>query len=200
MELHRDNVEIAGIFERAADLLEFQSNGASRSAAYRNAARTIRSLERSPREIFRLEGIGGLESLPFVGMYIASAIVEILETHKLRLVEQLEGDDGRAALLRTVPGIGAELARRIHRQLGIETLEELSLAAHDGRLERVEGFGPRRAQTMREMLASMLTGSVHGPRLARAIQSQRSTVRDQLAFRFVSSKTRARKARVKRAS
>ena len=38
----------------------------------------------------------------------------------------------------------------------IESLEELEEAAHDGRLERVEGFGPRRAKLIRETLAARL--------------------------------------------
>ncbi len=55
-----------------------------------------------------------------------------------------------------MPGIRDELADRIHRELGIETLEELELAAHDGRLERVAGFGARRVRGVRDALAGIL--------------------------------------------
>jgi DNA polymerase/3'-5' exonuclease PolX len=43
-----------------------------------------------------------------------------------------------------LPGVGPELGERIHQDLGIATLEELEQAAHDGSLETVPGFGPRR--------------------------------------------------------
>jgi hypothetical protein len=52
-----------------------------------------------------------------------------------------------------VPGIGPELADRIHEELGIENLYELEAAAHDGRLERVPGMGERRVSAVREALA-----------------------------------------------
>jgi hypothetical protein len=53
--------------------------------------------------------------------------------------------------------MGPALAQRIHVKLGLETLEELEAAAHDGRLERLPGFGPRRARAVREVLASRLS-------------------------------------------
>jgi len=73
-----------------------------------------------------------------------------------------------------VPGIGAELAERIHRDLGIDTLEELELAAHDGRLQTVAGMGERRVRAVREALDAMLRRTTRrrarlvGPRRARS--------------------------------
>jgi hypothetical protein len=84
------------------------------------------------------------------------------------MLDRLEGQICPEDLFRTVPGIGEELARRIHRDLDIETLEDLELAAHDGRLERVPGFGPRRVRGIREALGAMLGRSTrrraHGRR------------------------------------
>lgn len=55
--------------------------------------------------------------------------------------------------------MGDDLARRIHRQVGISSLEELELAAHDGRLENLEGIGPQRVESIRLTLASKLSRS-----------------------------------------
>lgn len=52
-----------------------------------------------------------------------------------------------------MPDIGPELARRIHEQLGIETLAELETAANDGRLAEVPGMGRKRIRAVRESLA-----------------------------------------------
>jgi len=71
-------------------------------------------------------------------------------------------------LFTTVPGIGEELAQRIHEHLHIETLEELELAAHDGRLAAVPGFGERRVRGVRESLGGILARSSR--RRARAHQ------------------------------
>ena len=49
--------------------------------------------------------------------------------------------------------IGPAFAHRIHDELHVDSLEELELAAHDGRLETVVGIGPRRAEAIRAALA-----------------------------------------------
>ena len=48
--------------------------------------------------------------------------------------------------LSRVPGLGPELAARIHDQCGVETLEELEQAIADGRLTKVAGMGARRIE------------------------------------------------------
>jgi hypothetical protein len=55
-----------------------------------------------------------------------------------------------------VAGIGEELAKRVHAELHIESLEELELAAHDGRLAKVPGFGARRVRAVQQALAGIL--------------------------------------------
>lgn len=73
--------------------------------------------------------------------------------------------DGKAppgeTTLMTVPGIGPKTAHRIREALQIGTLEELEVAAQDGRLRRVPGFGPRRVQMIRDLVAGMLSRSSH---------------------------------------
>jgi len=61
----------------------------------------------------------------------------------------------------------AIMAERLHDELGIETLEELEIAAHDGRLARVSGFGPKRIAGIRDSLATRL-GRVRGGGFAQA--------------------------------
>ena len=62
-------------------------------------------------------------------------------------------------MFQTVPGIGPELARRIHDALGIETLEALEVACHEGRLAEVAGMGRRRVAAIRAALAEILDRS-----------------------------------------
>ena len=59
-------------------------------------------------------------------------------------------------LLQTVPGIGPTLARAIHDDLHVDTLEALEIAAHDGRLAEVAGIGLRRAAAIRASVANLL--------------------------------------------
>jgi putative hydrolase len=72
-------------------------------------------------------------------------------------LERLRGAVAPEQLFQSIPGLGPELARRLHEHLDVDTLEALELAAHDGRLEQVPGIGPRRAAMLRATLGGMLT-------------------------------------------
>jgi len=151
------NAEIADALERVADLLEAQDGHTFRIRAYRGAAQTLRRLEQPAVEILAADGTAGLEKLPGIGKSIAALVDEYAHNLRLGILDRLEGQTSPEDLFTTVPGIGEELAARIHRQLHVETLEELEVAAHDGRLETVPGLGPRRVRGVQASLAQILS-------------------------------------------
>jgi hypothetical protein len=147
---------IAERFADTAGLLAEQGANPFRVAAYRRAGETLLALTRPVEEVLRAEGVEGLDRLPGIGAGLAAAIRDYVETGRMPLQERLrERRDPRDAL-RSVPGIGERLAERLHEELRLESLEELELAAHDGRLARVAGFGPRRIAAIRGVLAQRL--------------------------------------------
>lgn len=152
----KDNIDVADMLERVADLLEAQDAMPFRVNAYRKAATSIATWPTAVAEVLASEGEAGLRKLPGVGKSIAAAVAELIRTGTLGMLERLESEASPEQLLASVPGIGPELARRIHEELGVRSLEELEQAAHDGRLEQVEGFGPRRGQQVRELLGARL--------------------------------------------
>jgi hypothetical protein len=68
----------------------------------------------------------------------------------------LRGAADPVTVLASVPGIGRVFAERLHQQLGIDTLEQLEAAAHDGRLATIAGFGTKRLAGIRDSLAHRL--------------------------------------------
>jgi hypothetical protein len=94
-----------------------------------------------------------LTELPGIGRSLAHSIDQLVRTGRLGLLERLRGEDHPERIFATVPDIGPGLARRIHQRLGIETLAELEVAAHDGRLAEVPGMGRKRIRAVRESLA-----------------------------------------------
>ncbi len=160
------NAEVADRLQEAADLLAQQGANPFRVGAYRRAARTVAGLDRSLDEIFREEGFDGLTAIPDIGRGIAAAVRELIRRGRWSQLERLRGDLDPEQVFQSVPGIGPTLAERIHDDLGVDSLEALEVAAHDGRLQQVEGVGPRRAAAIRAALGAMLGRSGGGGRHA----------------------------------
>ena len=152
----RLNEDIAGRLDEVARLLAAQGANRFRVRAYERAAETVRRLPRPVSDILEQEGLEGLRALPGVGESIARAIRDLLARGRLAMLERLRGESDPSKLLASVPGIGRELADRLYHDLGVETLEDLEAAAHDGRLERLLGFGPKRLAGVRDSLAHRL--------------------------------------------
>ena len=150
------NQFVADRLHEAADLLQQQGANPFRVRAYRQAADTVTSLNEDLRDILKRQGPEGLDALPAIGPRIAEAIRQMLTTGRWGQLERLRGTLDPEKLFRLVPGVGAELARRIHDRLHIDSLEALETAAHDGRLASVPGIGLRRAAMIRAGLANML--------------------------------------------
>jgi hypothetical protein len=153
--LTQTNSEVADVLDRIAELFGAQDD-VHRARAFRRGANAVRALSGSAVDLYRERGLTGLDAVPSIGKSIASVIAELVETGHCHLLSRLEGRISPEDLFATVPGVGNTLAHHIVLSLGIDSLEELELAAHDGRLTRVSGFGPRRARAVREMLASRL--------------------------------------------
>ena len=150
------NSSIAARLDEVAQILEEQGANVFRVGAYRRAAEMLRELNRPVDEIIRTEGLEGLQKLPGIGETLARFIHQLVSTGRLPMLDRLRGESDPINLLRTVPGIGKIMAERVHDELGIETLEELEVAAHDGRLAKVLGFGDKRVTGIRDSLATRL--------------------------------------------
>ena len=150
------NFRIALRLEEVAQILEAQRANPFRVQAYRHAANTLRHLTRPAEEILRQEGEPGLRKLPGIGERLARSIATLLITGRLPMLDRLRGKSESGALLASVPGIGKSLAARLHRELGIDTLEQLETAAHDGRLRAISGIGNKRVAGIIDSLSARL--------------------------------------------
>jgi len=150
------NADVAGRLDEVASLLDAQGAGAYRVRAYRRAAETLRRLDTPVSDVLEARGVEGLQELPGIGESIARAIRDLLARGRLAMLDRLRGEGDPVKVLASVPGIGRGLADRLHHDFGIETLEDLEAAAHDGRLERLAGIGPKRLSGIRDSLAHRL--------------------------------------------
>ena len=139
------NEDIAVIFEEMADLLEIEDANPFRVRAYRNAARTVRSLS---RELAEMVADGeDLTRLPTIGKDLSAKIIEIVATGHARALDNLhkEVPVSLEALLQ-IPGLGPRRIRSLYQELHIKTLRQLENAARRGRLQQLPGFGAKLEQ------------------------------------------------------
>lgn len=150
------NQQIAGSLEEVSRILSEQGANRFRVQAYVHAADALRTLPEPVADLLTREGLAGLEKIPGVGDTIAHVIRDIVLHGRSGMLERLRGDADPIAQLASVPGIGTTTAWRLHEELGIESLQELEAAAHDGRLENLAGIGAKRLAGIRDTLAQRL--------------------------------------------
>ena len=148
------NHDIAGRLDEVARLLAEQGANRFRVHAYERAAVTLRRLAAPVSDLFAAEGLAGLEKLPGIGLSIARSIRDLLLHGRCAMLDRLRGEHDPVTLFRSVPGIGAKLAWRLHEELNIESLPDLEAAAHDGRL--ADFVGAKRLAGIRDSLAHRL--------------------------------------------
>ena len=112
--------------------------------AYTQAARAILALDAD--DLTPLYRSGEHASTHGVGPATLSVIRELVETGESSYHERLRDSTpaGLFELLR-VPGLGAAKVALIHRELGVEDLDDLEAAAIGGRLAKLPRFGPKTA-------------------------------------------------------
>jgi DNA polymerase (family X) len=157
-----ENREIAQKLREVALLLDEQGANRFRIQAYRTAAERLERLEVPVSQIVEQQGTDGLQALPGIGVSLARSIHTLVVTGRLPMLDRLRGELDSTALLVSIPGIGPALATRLYDDLHIHTLEQLEMAAHDGRLADIEGVGPKKLQGIIDSLTARL-GRVRRP-------------------------------------
>ena len=151
MPIH--NSDVADAFEEIADLLEIEGANPFRVRAYRNAARTVRSLA---VEVSQMLGRGEkLTDLPGIGEDLAGKIKEMVDTGKSPMLDKLHKTLPPAlSELLKIPGLGPKRVGVLYHELDIETLDQLHRAAVDGRIRKLPGFGAKTESRILEQITA----------------------------------------------
>lgn len=140
------NAEIAEIFDRLADILEFKGEVVFKVNSYRKAARTLAD---TAEDIAIIASEGRLAELPGIGKSTADKIKEYLETGKIQKYEDArkEVSDDLVQMLQ-IPGMGPKGLALIHSKLKIDTFEALEKAIRSGKLAELPGMGVKKAENI----------------------------------------------------
>jgi DNA polymerase (family 10) len=157
------NADVADQLDLLADLLELEGQDTFRVLAYRRAATRIRETGNS---IAQMALDGKAKELQGIGRTIEEKIVQIVREGKIQALAKREGTiPSDVVRFMRLPGLGPKTARRIWRELGVETLDGLRQAAEEQRLRTLTGLGPKTEENVLKALAA--TPEPEGP--ARAL-------------------------------
>jgi len=143
-----------------------------RAKAYLRAADSVALLT---EPIGDLIAQNRLREIPGVGEAIAGVITTLFQTGSHPSLEKMRADVPNSVLeMLTIPGVRPEKVLKLHKELGIDTIDELEAAAKQDRLKSVKGLG---SALQRKILAGL--EARQSPRGARHINRAADPVIDR---------------------
>jgi len=146
-EQRMKNKELADLFEKMADILEFKGENPFKISAYRKASRIIGDLTQDIEEIAEN---GKLKGIPGIGEGMAQKVVEYLKTGKISKFEEVKkGVPDELIAIMDIPGMGPKTLSMLHKEKGISNLSQLEKASEDGSLLGLFGMGEKKIENIK---------------------------------------------------
>jgi DNA polymerase (family 10) len=136
-----DNAAIAVILSEIADLLEIKGENPFKIRAYRNVADIASN---HPHHLASLDETS-LREIPGIGKDLAGKIREIATTGDSQFHRELLAEFPPSILdMMRLQGVGPKTVAMLHRELGVQTIDDLQRAALDGRVRAIKGMGAKK--------------------------------------------------------
>ncbi len=140
------NKEIAEIFSKMADIMEFLGENPYRINTYRRVAEVLSELGVYMEELVKT---GKIYQIPGIGESSVSKILEYLRTGKISKYEELKKQvpEGLLELL-DVPGIGPKTLRLAYEKPHVRTKDDFLRAVRSGMLATLPGIREKKLQNI----------------------------------------------------
>ena len=140
------NKELARIFERMADMLEFLGDNPYRINTYRRVAEVLSELGEDVEDLVRT---GKIHHIHGIGQSSIEKIMEYLRTGKVSAYEELRQKVPEDLLeLLEVPGVGVKTLKLAYDRLKVRTKEDFIKAVKSGKLAFLPGMGEKKIQNI----------------------------------------------------
>lgn len=137
------NQEIAKIFYEMAEYLAMEEV-AFKPQAYEKAALNLESLSTDVADVYKKEGLKGLEDIPSIGQGMAEKIEEYIRNGKIKEYEKMKKKmPVDLQELSRIGGLGPKRIKILYQKLKIKNIKDLERAIVDHRIEEIEGFGKK---------------------------------------------------------
>ena len=112
--------------------------------AFERASEALAALDRDVEDIYKKEGLQGLQEIPAVGRGIAERVAEYLKTGRIREYDALKKKfPVDIAGLSSIEGVGPKLIKLLYQKLKIKNVSELEKAAKAGKLRVLPRMGEK---------------------------------------------------------
>ena len=153
------NQEIAKIFFQIADFMKMEGI-AFKPQAYIRVALNLESLNEDVGEIYKRDGLLGLQKIPGVGKGLAEAIEEYLKKGKIKTLEDFKKKSPiKLDELLNVESLGPKKIKVLYEKLGIKNLKDLEKQAKKHNIAELDGFGDKAEQNILQGLEFLKTAS-----------------------------------------
>ena len=150
-----ENRAIAAVFEEISNLIKIlqdEPKWSFRAAAYDRAARSLEGFPERAADL-ALNPSRNLTEIPGIGTDMGAKIRELIETEKCTYhTEQLSKVPPALLDLLRLQGVGPQKVRLFYRQLGIENVGQLKVAAQLGKLRLLPGMSQKSEENILKAL------------------------------------------------
>jgi DNA polymerase (family 10) len=147
------NDQIASKLREVSQLMQLAGENRFKVIAFDKAAQTIEGLQEDINEYIQNKNLTDIKG---VGKSIAEDIYTLEETGKMPVLESFK-EKVPEGLIRwlNISGLGPKNAYKIHKELGISTIEELKEKIEDGSVASLSGLGEKSAQKIKKSIEWM---------------------------------------------
>ncbi len=136
-----DKADVVRTLEEMADILEITDANPFQIMAYRNGAQNLDDWEGHLEQAVREKT---LTELPGIGKGLSAMITDLVLQDRSEECERLRGLIPRTLReLLNVPRLGPKRIRKLHQELGVDSVRALEAAAKDGKIRAMKGFGAK---------------------------------------------------------
>lgn len=143
--------DVAAILEEIGTLLELKGENPFKTRAYQNAARTLTSLGEPLETIVAEKRLGEIKGF---GEAMQEKVTTLVTTGRLPYYEELKASlpPGLLELLE-LQGVGPKKVKKLHDELGVDSIATLEAACRAGKVAGLAGFGEKSQTKILEAIA-----------------------------------------------
>ena len=146
-----DKEQVAAVLAEIGTLLELKGENPFKTRAYQNAARTLEGLTEPLDKIVAEQRLGEIKGF---GDALVDKITQLVTTGNLPYYDELKASVAPGLIeMLGIPSLGPKKVKKLHDELGVDTIEALEAACQAGKVAVLDGFGEKTQTKILEGIA-----------------------------------------------